>query len=73
MLGNLLIFSLFFVFFASAKIMLFCHYDKDNQKAALICYRKLTIILISIGEGEGDDVVSALGNVGLIAIGRGCP
>lgn len=36
----------------------------------LIRHRKLTIILISVGEGEGDDVVPSEGQVGLQAVGR---
>ena len=37
---------------------------------ALICYRKLTVILIPVGEREGDDVVPGMGYVEIHAIGR---
>ena len=36
----------------------------------LICHRKLTIVLIPIGKGKGDDVISSVGDVDLDARGR---
>ena len=35
---------------------------------SLIRYRKLTVILVPIGKGEGDDVVARVGDVNLQAI-----
>ncbi len=37
---------------------------------ALICHRKLTVILIPVGEREGDDVIPGMGYVEIHAIGR---
>ena len=34
----------------------------------LICYRKLTVILITVGKSEGDDVVARVGDVELHSI-----
>ena len=35
----------------------------------LICYRKLTVILVPVGKGEGDNVIPRIGNVDLQAVG----
>ena len=49
-------------------MFLICYFV--NDKNSLIGYRKFTVILVSVGEGEGDDVVSRLGDVELETIGR---
>ena len=41
-----------------------------NQLVCLIRHRKLTVILVTIGESESDNVVSRLGDVELEAVGR---
>ena len=38
---------------------------------SLVCYRELTVVLITVGQGEGYDEVSHVDDVEVHAVGRG--
>ena len=50
-----------------------CFKGLKIKNKGLIRYRKLTIVLVSIGKREGDDIIPNMGYVGLQAIGRRGP